>query len=367
MRAARAGYVVGGPGRARALPLRGRLRSLSAGRQGRIRHDRVAGRGCPTATGRSGIDRALLPGRGAVAGGRRVAAAAQGDGAGDDVLDRPRLRATSAARSTCRGCRGSTRRSRPTCGAGWVSPARGPTDEARSRVEAHGEAWLRHRPLGTHPALAGRRAGLLRVARSPGRRALLGLPADREPLRPGADPGAQPLGWHDEGYGPGGAARNFLGTRTVGRPARDRAVDPRHADAAARRAWASSISAAPRASTTRPAAALLRPLAEGDPERHRPRAAGADLRDGRQRLARRGGMAARARAAHGLLPARRRPAHAPSRPQRPSRRTATSYDPARSRRRPARREARSLRPEPARGAARRALLQAASRWRATSR
>ena len=39
-------------------------------------------------------------------------------------------------------------------------------------------------------------------------------------------------GWHDEGYGPGGAARNFAGTRPVGRPPGDRALDPRHADAA---------------------------------------------------------------------------------------------------------------------------------------
>ena len=54
-------------------------------------------------------------------------------------------------------------------------------------------------------------------------------------------------------------------------------------------------------------AGLVRPLAEGDRQRRRARGAGQDLRDGRRRLARRAGVAARAHRLDTLLPPLGRP------------------------------------------------------------
>ena len=58
-------------------------------------------------------------------------------------------------------------------------------------------------------------------------------------------------GWHDEGYGPGSAARNFAGTRPWGGRLVIGPVDARHSDVRARQGLESSTSAAARASTTR--------------------------------------------------------------------------------------------------------------------
>ena len=79
-----------GPGRARPLRLRGRLRSLPPGRARRVRHDRL-GRRAAVLRRPGGPHGPLVPGGGAVARRGRGAAPAQGDGAGDDVLERPQL------------------------------------------------------------------------------------------------------------------------------------------------------------------------------------------------------------------------------------------------------------------------------------
>ena len=85
----------------------------------------------------------------------------------------------------------------------------------------------------THPSRArGRCSFLLRVARPPRRRPVLGLPAHRKPLRPGAGAGAEPLGLARRGLRPGRRRPQLRRHAPVGRPPRDRALDPRHADAA---------------------------------------------------------------------------------------------------------------------------------------
>ena len=97
---------------------------------------------------------------------------------------------------------------------GLVGPKNG--DEAEREWTAHGEAWLRQRPLRSHPALLGvaptffewldhpddgRYWDFLRIE---GRYDRVHIPV------------LNLSGWHDEGYGPGGAARNFQGTREWG-------------------------------------------------------------------------------------------------------------------------------------------------------
>ena len=217
------------------------------------------------------------------------------------------------------------------------------------------------------PGARGRRARLLRVARPPGRRALLGLPAHRGPLRPGADPGAEPLRLARRGLRADRRRAQLRGHAAVGRPARDRALDARHADAAQDARGCRRLRRRRGPRLRGPAAALLRPRAEGRPERARPRGAGADLRDGRQRLAR------RARNGRSRARGRRRTTCAPPAASRASAPAGAEpadgyvYDPGRSRRRPARRDARALRPEPARRAARTSSTTGASRSRATSR
>ena len=67
VRAARAGYVVVVQDVRGPLPLRGRLRSVSAGGPRRLRHDRV-GRGPALLRRAGGHDGTLVPRRGAVAG-----------------------------------------------------------------------------------------------------------------------------------------------------------------------------------------------------------------------------------------------------------------------------------------------------------
>jgi hypothetical protein len=203
------------------------------------------------------------------------------------------------------------------------------------------------------PGARGRGALLLRVARPPGRRSLLGLPADREPLRPGQDPGAQPLRLARRGIRSERRGAQLPGNATVGRPARDRALDPRHADAEEDARGCHRFRQGRGARLLRAAAALLRPLAEGRPERHRPRGARADLRDGRQRLARRDRMAAGPRA-NGLLPARLRPARDRSPPASPRSSDGYVYDEADPVVDPHEGRLGPLRPEPAPGAARRA-------------
>ena len=90
-------------------------------------------------------------------------------------------------------------------------------DEASREWKAHGDEWLRYRPLRTHPALAGGVA--------PAFFEWLDHPDDGPywdflRIESRYDRVRIPVlnlsGWHDEGYGPGGAARNFQGTRTWG-------------------------------------------------------------------------------------------------------------------------------------------------------
>ena len=96
-------------------------------------------------------------------------------------------------------------------------------------------------------------------------------------------------GWHDEGYGPGGAARNFVGHAPVGRPPRDRARGP----TARRRRDSTRVGELDFGSAAGLdyEGLLLRFFdrwLKGESRTGIDReAAGADLRDGRQRLARR--------------------------------------------------------------------------------
>ena len=272
-----------GAGCARPLSLRRRLRSLSAGRQGRLRQHRVA-RAAALERRPGGPDRALLPGGGAVAGGGRAAAAAQGDGAVDDVFDRSSLLLLR-------------RGARPLVAAlvlqGDRPRRQAPAGPARPEDRGGGGPGLGREPGGLAPIPAARhasgarrcRARLFRVARPPRRRAVLGLPAGRQPLRPRPPPGAEPLRLARRGLRPGQRRTQFRGHAPVGRSSRDRAVDPRNAHAAKDPHRRAGLRQRRRARLRGTAAALLRPLAQGRGQRARPRGPGPDLRHGRQRLA----------------------------------------------------------------------------------
>jgi len=94
----------------------------------------------------------------------------------------------------------------------------GPTTEgdAERAWAAKREAWLRHLPLRGHPALQGVAPQFfewLDHADDGPYWDFLRIEARYDRVR---IPVLNLTGWHDEGYGPGGAARNFAGTRQWG-------------------------------------------------------------------------------------------------------------------------------------------------------
>ena len=151
-----------------------------------------------------------------------------------------------------------------------------------------------------------------------------------------ASAGAEPLGLARRGLRPGRRRRNFAGTREWGGRL---VIGPwTHGTPTPRRTRVAELDFGSDAGLDYEAL-LLRFFdrwLKGVPNGDRPRGAGADLRDGRERLARRGGVAAAARAADRVSPARGRPADAqrPRRVQRGGRRL--HLRPERPARRPAR-------------------------------
>ena len=154
MRAARAGYVVVVQDVRGRYALRGCLRSLPPGGPRRVRHDRVGRRASRPATGRSGLTGLSYP------------AAVQWLAA---VEAPPQLKAMAPAMTFSSG--------RTFCYFGgaldlsWLPwfyqeiapdvrrrldlPGPRTADEADRAWQANGDAWLRHLPLRTHPALEG--------------------------------------------------------------------------------------------------------------------------------------------------------------------------------------------------------------------
>jgi len=89
-------------------------------------------------------------------------------------------------------------------------------DEADRAWQANADAWLRHLPLRTHPALAGVAPSFFEWLDHPDDGPFwdfLRLESRYDRVRV---PVLNLSGWHDEGYGPVGAARNFAGTRQWG-------------------------------------------------------------------------------------------------------------------------------------------------------
>jgi putative CocE/NonD family hydrolase len=89
-------------------------------------------------------------------------------------------------------------------------------EEAERAWAAHGEAWLRHVPLASHPALAGVAPAFFEWLDHPDDGPFwdfLRIDSRYERVR---IPVLNLSGWHDEGYGPGSAARGFVATRTWG-------------------------------------------------------------------------------------------------------------------------------------------------------
>jgi putative CocE/NonD family hydrolase len=89
-------------------------------------------------------------------------------------------------------------------------------DEAEREWKAHADAWLRFLPLRSHPALAGVAPAFFEWLDHPDDGPywdFLRVDSRYDRVR---IPVLNLSGWHDEGYGPIGAARNFAGTRQWG-------------------------------------------------------------------------------------------------------------------------------------------------------
>ena len=89
-------------------------------------------------------------------------------------------------------------------------------DEAEQAWKANGDAWLRHLPLRTDPALEGVAPAFFEWLDHPDDGPywdFLRIESRYDRVR---IPVLSLSGWHDEGYGPGGAVRNFNGTREWG-------------------------------------------------------------------------------------------------------------------------------------------------------
>jgi hypothetical protein len=94
----------------------------------------------------------------------------------------------------------------------------GPTteEEAEQAWKANGEAWLLHLPLREHPALGGVATQLVDWLDHPDDGPYWDFMNIEKRYDRVRIPVLNLSGWHDEGYGPGGAARNFAGTRQWG-------------------------------------------------------------------------------------------------------------------------------------------------------
>ncbi len=89
-------------------------------------------------------------------------------------------------------------------------------EEADRAWEANCEEWLRHLPLRTHPALAGVAPAFFEWLDHPDDGPFwefLRVESRHDQVRV---PVLNLSGWHDEGYGPGSAARSFVATRQWG-------------------------------------------------------------------------------------------------------------------------------------------------------
>jgi putative CocE/NonD family hydrolase len=89
-------------------------------------------------------------------------------------------------------------------------------EEADRAWAENGEAWLRQLPLATHPALAGTAPAFFEWLAHPDDGPywdFLRIESRYDRVRV---PVLNLSGWHDEGYGPGSAARNFAATRQWG-------------------------------------------------------------------------------------------------------------------------------------------------------
>src|SRR5215471_5645979 len=90
------------------------------------------------------------------------------------------------------------------------------SEEAEREWKAHADEWLRFLPLRTHPALASVTPAFYEWLDHPDDGAywdFLRVEARYDRVR---IPVLNLSGWHDEGYGPIGATRNFAGTRQWG-------------------------------------------------------------------------------------------------------------------------------------------------------
>jgi putative CocE/NonD family hydrolase len=115
-------------------------------------------------------------------------------------------------------------------------------------------------------------------------------------------------GWYDDELI--GTPLNYMGMVAGGATPEARARQPEAIDRAVgppgqhcHKTWRGRFWAERADRSTGLPAALVRPLAEGRIERHHGRAAGTDIRDGRESLARRAGVAASSHATHTVLPA----------------------------------------------------------------
>lgn len=89
-------------------------------------------------------------------------------------------------------------------------------DEAERAWAEHGEEWLRHMPLRQNPALAGVAPAFFEWLDHPDDGPywdFLRIEGRYDRVRV---PVLSLSGWHDEGYGPGSAVRNFVGTQRWG-------------------------------------------------------------------------------------------------------------------------------------------------------
>ena len=301
----------GGAGRARPVRLGRRLRPLSQRGARRLRHHRVGG-GPALVRRRGGDVRPVVSGRRAVAGRAGIAPAPQGHGPRDDVLHAAQLLLRRRRLRHVVAGRGSGTTSRPTraSAAAWPGRARArrrgrsgtsirdgvlrrlplqALDEFRD-VAPYLFEWLRHPPGDPWWDWAEVRGRYGRVERGGAEH----LGVARRGLRPGR-------GAHELPRARGGAA----GPAGRADEADPRALGPRRADGQRRGAVPlRRPRVRPRGGhrLRRDDPAVHGPLRARARQRRRPRAGGARLRHGRERLARGRPLAAAGdRAAHVVL------------------------------------------------------------------
>ena len=167
----------------------------------------------PWSNGRSGTFGLSYPGAVQWLAAVEQPAVAQGDGAGDDLLDARRTSGTRAACGTGPGSTGPGSTSRPTSAAGSASPDPQTDEEAARRWDAGGSRRA--------PVPADARAARSFKGVAPWYFEWMRHPPGRSPG--GASPGSPARydrvdaavlnlsGWFDEMYGPSGAVENFQG------------------------------------------------------------------------------------------------------------------------------------------------------------